>query len=90
MEINGQNIDINNLLEEDYSKKMHKKINNDIYLSDEQVEILKRYNINYQKCTSIMELINIIDEIIYEEEIPELDAIAYELAEFKYYHLTNK
>ena len=90
MEINGQKIDIDNLLNEDYSKKMHKKIINDIYLSDEQVEILKRYNINYQECTSIMELINTIDEIIEEEDIPELDAIADELAEFEYYHLTNK
>lgn len=90
MIINGKEVEIESLLEDDYSKKMHQFTKNGIYLSEEQVEILNKYNINYGECTNIMQLINIIDEIIEEEQIPELESIAEELMEFKYYHFMNK
>jgi hypothetical protein len=90
MEINGKEINIDSLMKEDFSKKMHKISENGIYLSEEQVDTLKKYNIYSQDYTSIMQLINKIDEILEEEEIPELESIASELMEFKYYHKMNK
>lgn len=71
-------------------KKMHKVRENGIYLSDEQIEILNRYDINYQTCSSVMQLIYLIDDIMEEEIIEELDEIATFLEEHKYYHNTNK
>lgn len=71
-------------------KKMHKVRENGIYLSDEQIEILNRYDINYQTCSSVMQLIYLIDDIMEEEIIEELDKIATFLEEHKYYHNTNK
>ena len=71
-------------------KKMHKIRENGIYLSDEQIEILNRYDINYQTCSSTMQLIYLIDEIMEEEVIPELDEIASFLEEYKYYYNINK
>lgn len=71
-------------------KKMHKVRENGIYLSDEQIEILNRYDINYQNCSSVMQLIYLIDEVMEEEIIEELDEIATFLEEHKYYYNTNK
>lgn len=71
-------------------KKMHKVRENGIYLSDEQIEILNRYDINYQTCSSVMQLIYLIDDIMEEEIIEELDEIATFLEEHKYYYNTNK
>lgn len=74
----------------DKEKKMHKIRENGIYLSDEQIEILNRYDINYQNCSNAMQLIYLIDEIMEEELIPELDEIATFLEEHNYYYNTNK
>ena len=87
MNINEQNVDINDLVSEKY---MHKKIKNDIFLSDYQIEILLKYNIDPYKCGSISELIYLIDEVLDEEEADDLDIIQREIAEFNYYSNTNK
>lgn len=91
MLINQKEIKIEELLkEEDFSKKMHKIRKNGLFLSDEQIEILSMYDIPYETCTTITQLIHQIDEAMEDEIIPELDEIASELAEQNYYHYTNK
>lgn len=74
----------------DKEKKMHKIRENGLYLSDEQIEILEKYDIYYQNCSSLMQLIYLIDEKMEEEEIPELDEIAIFLEEHNYYNNTRK
>ena len=64
--------------------------NNGLYLSVNQINILKRNNINYQNCTSVRQLIMLIeDELMYEDN-EELENLSIELSDFDYYHNYNK
>ena len=66
------------------------KINKNLYLTQNQINILKNYNIEYKNSTSIRDLMIKIEEYIdynYEEE---LDNLLYMLSEQNYYLNTNK
>jgi hypothetical protein len=63
---------------------------NNIVLTGEQVDILNEYNIDYTKCRSITELINLIERNIDDDNYEDLDWVSQSLAEFNYYHNTNK
>lgn len=92
MKINGKEIDVNELTKDIYNdKNMIKMRGNGIYLSDSQIEILKRYNIDYNKYSSLNSLIFDIEEILNEEaDIEDLEEISMKLAELNYYNNTNK
>ena len=62
------------------------KINNNIYLTNKQIDILKNHQINYQNCQDLKELLFLIDDI--EDE--EIEEIALEISELNYYQYTNK
>lgn len=83
-------MDYDKIIDMNFDKKMHKKRDNGLLLSDEQIEILNRYNINYLKYNNISSLIYEIEEILNEEYNEELDKVSGELAEFNYYNNTNK
>ena len=87
MEINNQDIDIEDLVSDKY---MHKKLDNGLFLSDYQINVLLRNDIDPYKCASINELIYLIDEALLEIEDEELDTISREIMEFNYYNNTNK
>lgn len=87
MNINGEEINIDDLFNK---KHLHKELKNGIYLSDYQIEVLQKYGINPEECSSISELIYEIDEILDEEESDDLDLISKEISEFNYYSNTNK
>ena len=87
MIINNQNINIDDLVDEKY---MHKKLNNGLFLSNYQVDVLKRNGIDPYKCSGIEDLIFQIDEILDIDEDEELDLISREIMEFNYYNNTNK
>lgn len=63
---------------------------NNIYLTKEQVDILDMYNIDYRKCKSITELINLIERNKDNDNYEDLDWVSSNLSEFNYYHNTNK
>ena len=59
--------EIDNLLgieEQDYDKNFLKARNNGLLLTDNQVKILERYNIDPGKCGSSRELLYMIDEAL--------------------------
>ena len=87
MKIDKQDINIDDLLSDKY---MHKEIKKGIFLSDYQIEVLLKYNIDPYKCASINELIYLIDEVLEDEDCDDLDAISREIMEFNYYTNTNK
>ena len=88
MKINNEEININDLVDDKY---MHKEINKGIFLSDYQIEVLTRYQIDPYKCSSINELIYLIDEVLEDEEdADDLDSVSREIIEFNYYTNTNK
>lgn len=94
MQINGKDININDLLTEvdlDIDKNIPKKRNNNLVLRDSQIEILKKYNIDYEKYTNLNSLIFEIEEILnYETDLEDLENLSEELQEMNYYNYTNK
>lgn len=71
------------------SRDMHKNYNG-IYLTDNQVNILKNNGFNINKYNSIKELMFDLEDALTEDDNEELDIILNEIAEFNYYHNTNK
>ena len=83
---------MNNLdkeLDEIFKQNELEKINDKLYLTRNQIDILERYDIEY-KSKSIDELIFEIEEILNYEDSEELDKLSMDLSEFNYYHNTNK
>lgn len=70
-----------------YQKLLHKNIGNDIYLTEEQIEILEDNQVPYSKCRDIHELIYLLEQY---NDSDDIDGILQEIAEFNYYHNTNK
>lgn len=92
MKINGEEIDVNEITKDIYNDKgMLKMRGNGIYLSDDQVNVLRRYDIDYNKYSSLGSLIFDIEEILNEEtDVEDLEEISQRLAELNYYNYTNK
>ena len=88
MNINNQDINIDDLVSEKY---MHKKLDNGIFLSEYQIEVLNKYNIDPNSCSSIKDLIMLIDEVLEDEyDADDLEQVSREISEFDYYANTNK
>lgn len=82
--------DINKLIKEiNFEKNMHKSINN-MLLTENQMDVLNRYNIDYNKCSSMNELLYYIDECLNEIDAEDLEKVSLEIAETNYYMNTNK
>ena len=69
----------------DFEKKFLKERNHGIWLSDEEVSILDRYEIPYQNCFQLTEILYYIDRIL-----EELENISIQISERNYYQNTNK
>ena len=67
---------------------------NGLLLTDEQIEILRRHNINYEEYNNIQSLIFKIEEYINDVQgymdITDIDEVSKALAEQNYYNNTNK
>ncbi len=88
MNINGQEINIDDMYDQKY---MHKEIKKDIFLSDNQITILNMYGINPYNCSSIEDLIFQIEEVLDEEnDADDLEMVETDISEFNYYANTNK
>lgn len=92
MKINDKQIDISELTKDIYNdKNMIKMRGNGIYLSDNQIDVLKKYDIDYTKYSSISSLIFEIEEILnYETDLDDLEEVSKSLSEINYYNNTNK
>lgn len=92
MKVNGKKLDIDSLTKDVYNdKSMIKMRGNGIYLSDNQIEVLKRYDIDYKKYVSLNSLIFEIEEILNEEvDASDLEEVSSRLSELNYYNNTNK
>lgn len=95
----NKEFDIDTLISElgitiDIEKTSLKQRKNGLLLSDYQIEVLKRHNINYENYTNLNSLIFKIEEYIEEVEnyidITDIDDLSKELSEQNYYQNTNK
>lgn len=65
---------------------------NGLLLTNKEIEILNKYNINYKKCNSLKEIIFEIENILNDMDIvdEELEIISSTISERDYYQNTNK
>lgn len=75
----------------DFSKLFLKKYNG-LLVTEEEVDILKKYNIAIESCASLTELLWLIDEAIEDSftEVDDLEWVAQTIQERNYYENTNK
>ena len=81
--------EIDRIVQEVFEENQLEKINDKLYLTKHQKDILDRYDIDYRS-KSIDELLFEIEDILNYEDNEELDKLSMDLAEFNYYHNTNK
>ncbi len=71
--------------------KFVKKIKNDLYLSDSDIEILDKYEIDYLKFKSVKELMFYLENIVRNNDVEDdLEELLIKLSEYNYYFQTNK
>lgn len=81
---------IDEIIKETHDSLTLNKINDNLYLTNKQIEVLDRYDIEY-KNKSIEELIYEIEDILNEDDsYSDLEEVSIGLSEFNYYHNTNK
>ena len=68
------------------------KKHNNIYISDEQINILRKYDINIDKYSNLNELVYDIEEYLNDsyDELEDLEWVSQTLSEYNYYNNTNK
>ena len=83
-------MDIDKIINETHQNMSMNKINDKLYLSNNQIDILNKYNIEY-KTKSIEELLFELDDILNDTpDYDDLEKLSLELAEFNYYYNTKK
>ena len=85
--MNNINDILNNI---DFDNNKLIKINNNIYLTNNQIDILKRYKIDYETSNSLRDLMIKIEDINLYEDNEELEILLDNLSERNYYENTNK
>lgn len=91
MIINGKEVEIEEL--KDFFPKQNNELKmrkNKLLLRDSHIEVLRRYNIDYENYPSLKSLLYDIDDILEEENDEELEQVADEIQEIIYYYYTNK
>ena len=63
-----------------------------IFLTNKEIEVLKQYDIPYQNCHSLKEILFQVEEVLEDMDVvdEELDAISSSISERDYYQNTNK
>ena len=79
---------IDEIVKETHESLKLNKINDNLYLTNKEIEVLDRYDIDYH--TSIEELLFNLDEILNENDYEDLEEVSNSIAEFNYYHNTKK
>ena len=83
-------MDIDKIVSETHKNMSMNRINDRLYLSNNQIEILNRYDIDYKNKT-IEELMFELDEILNDTpDYDDLEKLSLELSEFNYYYNTKK
>lgn len=86
-------LEIEKLVPNNLRTYVREKRENGMFLSDYQIEILKRNGFHYEKYHNMKELIFDLEDFLNKElmiDDEELENIAKELAEREYYSNTNK
>lgn len=74
---------------ENLENNFHKQYGN-LLLTEYQVNILEKYNINYKNFNNLQELIFYLEDYLNNTDDEELEELSNNISEFYYYHYTNK
>ena len=67
------------------------KINNQIFLTNYEIDILNMHNINYNTCKNYQEILFFIEEELeFTDNVQELEQILLSISERNYYQNTHK
>ncbi len=81
---------LNDLLNDiDFNKNKLVKVNEKLYLTNYQIEVLNKYEIDFQNL-NLSSIIFLGEEILEDDDYDDLDEVIRELAERNYYENTNK
>jgi len=94
MKIKNEEVNVDDLIKDiDIEKDMLKDYGNEMLLTENYIEVLNRYNIDYKKYSSLNSLIYEIEEYLnesYVADVDDLEWLASELSERNYYQNTRK
>ena len=83
--------DINSIINDiNFEEDFIGYINGDIVLSNKEMEVLKRNEIDYEKYDTVSRLLTDLDEILLDNDDEELEEISQSISERNYYMNTNK
>lgn len=63
---------------------------NGLILTDYEISVLDKYNIDYKNCIDLKSLIYYIEEILNEESFDDLEEVSLSISERDYYENTYK
>ena len=82
---------IEELLNEiDFTKNKYVKVNDKLMLTNYQISVLERFNINIKNAQSLSYIIFEAENILEDDPDEELEQVLNELSERNYYENTNK
>ncbi len=85
------NISINDAVKsEELDKVIVKRRKNKMLLSDYQIEVLRRFDIDYLHYSNYDDLLFDIEESLYDNYDDELDFVCSQISEYIYYNETKK
>ena len=77
----------------DFKSSKLNNLSNGLVLTNNEIDVLNKYNIKYNSCSSLKEALMLIDEKFNYEEVDnpdELDSVSASIAERDYYQNSNK
>lgn len=77
----------------DFKSSKLNNLSNGLVLTNNEIDVLNKYNIKYNSCSSLKEVLMLIDEKFNYEEVDnsdELDSVSASIAERDYYQNSNK
>lgn len=77
----------------DFEQNKLQKTKQDLFLTNYEIAVLKKYHIDYDNCKTAKEILQKVENIISdldELEQEELDQVEMSIAERDYYQNTNK
>ena len=91
MIINKTEISLDEAIEySDYENLLLKRRNNNMLLSDYQISVLNRNGIDYNKYSSVKDLLFEIENCLDDFFDDELDIVGSQISEYIYYNETKK
>ena len=86
-------IDLEKLVSEmDFESGKFVTCKNGLMLTNNEISVLKRYNIDYEKCSTLKEIIYLVEDVLNEDidDADDLEYISSTISERDYYQNTNK